>query len=345
MPKAPAETELQGALHEISNALTVVLGWLEDARVQIPAGPGLKAVEVALAHARRGHTIARRAIGARVDSDSSVRSALSVAADAATATFREAEHRGTKIRLSDAESDAMVEGSDDILQILVNLLLNALSFSPKGSEVRMDVATVQAHVLFTVADQGPGVGVESRAKLFLRGNSMRPGGAGVGLAHSRELAAKHGASLSLLNGDAGAAFELRWPISDAPSQTVQLAPRSQSLSGMRLIVLEDDTAVMEMVQFGLEAYGAIVDAATNVAQLTELSNNGETYDAALVDFSPIQFDAPRVLGDLQAKKAGVPIILISGSAIAPDEVLPLAAWVQKPFELGELVRALNDLRS
>lgn len=334
------ETELQAALHEVSNALTVVLGGLDDARKALPPGAASDALELAYAHAKRGHKIARRAIGARTDGDLGVRSALSIASDAVAATAREATLRGVGVEICETGTDAMVEGSDAVLQILINLLLNALAFSPQGSAVRLHV-DIEAQVVFRVTDQGPGIAPELRARLFTPGHSMRPGGAGVGLSHSRDLAMQHQATLRLLDRALGAEFELRWPVSDAPSQTIQRPPRPEGIAGLRLIVLEDDAAVMGMVQFGLETRGAIVDTARTLAELTTLACNAVHYDAALVDFSPIQFDAARVLTDLQVRKPGLPIILISGSAVAPDEGLPLAAYVQKPFEVAELVVAIQ----
>ncbi|HKQ70859.1 MAG TPA: sensor histidine kinase, partial [Polyangiaceae bacterium] len=59
------ERDLAGALHEVSNALTVVLGWLDNARANAD-GAALEAIEVARAHAGLGHAIARRAVGAPI---------------------------------------------------------------------------------------------------------------------------------------------------------------------------------------------------------------------------------------------------------------------------------------
>src|SRR3954454_9465055 len=84
-PASPAEdpgADLAGALHEVSNSLTVVLGWLDHAKHRTPAGEARQAIEVALSHARLGHTIARRAIGAEVAEGNVTRSAVSVARDA-----------------------------------------------------------------------------------------------------------------------------------------------------------------------------------------------------------------------------------------------------------------------
>src|SRR4051812_29289889 len=63
------ERDLAGALHEVSNALTVVLGWIEGARAADQNSNVRGALDVAIARARLAHRIVRRAIGAAVDGD------------------------------------------------------------------------------------------------------------------------------------------------------------------------------------------------------------------------------------------------------------------------------------
>src|SRR5688572_15563773 len=74
------ERDLAGALHEVSNALTVVLGWLDNARDNLEGGP-LEALEIARAHASLGHAIARRAVGAPLQEGTELRSALTLVRD------------------------------------------------------------------------------------------------------------------------------------------------------------------------------------------------------------------------------------------------------------------------
>jgi len=76
------------ALHEVSNSLTVVLGWLDRAKSQMPHGEAHAAIDVALSHARLGHSIARRAIGAEVQEGNVTRSALSVARERCSASLK-----------------------------------------------------------------------------------------------------------------------------------------------------------------------------------------------------------------------------------------------------------------
>src|SRR6187455_1608999 len=69
-PPPDQEADLAGALHEVSNALTVVLGWLDVAHSRLPPGAARDAIDVALTHARLGHGISRGAIGAEAPESS-----------------------------------------------------------------------------------------------------------------------------------------------------------------------------------------------------------------------------------------------------------------------------------
>src|SRR5690606_7202817 len=81
----------------------------------------------------------------------------------------------------------------------------------------------------------------------------RRAGAGIGLSYSHALADKDGGSLRLLPSRRGAVFELSWPVSEAPWRTSQRVPPASALNGLKVLVLEDDAAVMAMIQMGLAA--------------------------------------------------------------------------------------------
>lgn len=340
-PVSPPDLDLAGTLHEVSNALTVVLGWVAEARDKLPPGEVRDALEIAYSHAHRGHAAARRAIDGRVECDASVRSSESLVNDAVSAAAREAEKRRVILRHDEAERDECVDNPDAVLQILVNLLLNAVAFSPDGGVVCISGQSTPGYIVFRVADEGPGVPEGQRSSLFTRGQSLRPGGAGIGLSYSHALADKHGGSLRLLPSRRGAVFELSWPVSEAPSRTSQRVPPASALNGLKVLVLEDDAAVMAMIQMGLAARGIEVIPAGDLRELTLLVEQGTAYDAAFVDLSPIVDDPTGALELVRRGRIDVPVILISGSAIPPQAQLEYSSWVHKPFEVGELCRALS----
>lgn len=342
------EADLAGALHEVSNALTVVLGWLDTAFLRLPAGTareGLEeALDVARTHARIGHSVARSAIGADIHvGGSRERSARAMARCALLGVTPAAERRGVTLRLqSPDDCRSLVGASGRMLQILTNLLLNAIEFSPEGGDVTVSLREECGRVFVSVADQGPGMDADHAARLLDDGppESRRPGGAGLGLRHSAALARATGGELRLAQSGPGSRFELEWPIAEARSGARTQRRPSGSLAGLRVLVIEDDEAVRTLIEVALEARGAHVFTTASVTELE--SARAAPWAAALVDLSPIASDIPGALGRLRAESPGAPIILISGTATGvPREADgKVAAWVRKPFEMGEVVDVL-----
>lgn len=383
-PEPAANGSMAGALHEVSNALTVVMGWLNAARAEVLSDSVREALDVAYKHARRGHHVARTAIAApsvehcgvtkinrRRSADETTtlsesppesdvertawfepsepvaRTADAVGADALLAAQVEANEKGVRLVAGGTGADGVVDGADELLQVLVNLLLNAIAFTPSGSTVQLDTVAARGEVRFLVSDEGPGVPELQRKRLFQRGHSLRPGGAGIGLAHSQDLAEEHGGGLRLAQSDVGACFEVRWPLRELPSRTL---PRSLALEGRKVLVLEDDQAVMDMVRFGLESRGAEVLSAATLAEVGVLTALHRDIDVALVDLSPLGGDYARASQELRAHQPELSLVLMSGSvsgnAIESGATeLRVGAWVRKPFELGELYDCLEKVLS
>jgi heavy metal sensor kinase len=110
------------------------------------------------------------------------------------------------------EGDALVtvEGDRPLLrQVLVNILHNAIKYSPPGGVVWVVVAFAEESCVIEIADDGPGIPPEHHAKIFDRfyrvdeGRSRNAGGAGLGLAIARWTIDAHGGVLSLRNRKEG----------------------------------------------------------------------------------------------------------------------------------------------
>lgn len=355
--------ELAGALHEVSNALTVVLGWLQHAQEQLPQGPAAEAVEVARKHAALGHGIARRAVGASQTESSELLSARSVAEQLVLSVSPEATRRGVRVEISEDSANALIAHGDAVQQIVLNLLLNALAFTPHGREIRFSLRNEDTFIVFRIEDDGPGVPANVRQGLFVRSNSMRPGGAGIGLSHSHKLAERWGGNLALLHrAQGGACFDLHWPATEAPSSstlpssTVPCAPARQqsnsttpvqvgALAGLQVAVLEDDADVMGMLELGLSSRGVTLYPLANKEALFEFADNGPSVDAILIDLSPIASDPEGAIRRLRARSPRAAVYLISGTVLSTDAGPDIAGWIRKPFELGEIYEALSKVRS
>lgn len=120
-------------------------------------------------------------------------------------------------------ADPLLAGRFDFalsLRILVNLLENALKYTPADTPIELTARREGAELLFGVADRGPGVPASERTRIFApfyRPPGARPdtGGAGLGLAIARGLAAAQGGTVTLEPRDGGGSvFTLRLPAAD-----------------------------------------------------------------------------------------------------------------------------------
>lgn len=342
-----ADRDVEAALHELGNALSVVVGWLETARSGAIDDPRVRsAIEHAHVRALRAHRIARRAIGGEIPTNAERLGAL--LEEAVVGLRPLAEARGVRVELVSAAelATASVSGGDRLLQVLTNLLLNALELSPRGGRIELAVRCEAEAVSLLVSDEGPGVPPEERAALFLRGKTSRPGGVGIGLSHAAELAEAEGGELRLDEGTTtgGAVFRVRWPLEqpEAPSSAPRTT-RAASLSGLRVLVLDDDDAIVELIDTVLSARGAEVVSARTEEDLRLAVERGP-FDVALLDASPLGEGSDALLDRLCRESPSLHAILISGSrdAAIPASLSPArTSWVHKPFEMAQIVDALQ----
>ncbi|NOU29238.1 MAG: sensor histidine kinase [Polyangiaceae bacterium] len=340
------EADLAGALHDVSNALTVLLGWAEEASA-VDASP--EAIRYALSviadEARRARNLARRTIGGSAEMESD---ALDGVVDRVVSALSvEAHKRGLRIERQGKAPEASAEGSA-VAQIAVNLLLNAMAYSPRGGAVRIRTSETEDDVSVDVEDDGPGVPAERRDSIF-EGDSTRVGGTGVGLRHARDLARSLGGDLMLLiSPRSGASFRLTWPkippapvsfASVVPPPTLSVRAGSLLLGGTRVLVVEDDPAVTGLLEVALEARGAMVTLASSVEEVFAAAGD---QDAILVDLSPIAGNVEQAVAMLRSKSPRARFIVTTGSVDSVPDVLFGARVVRKPFEVGEIVTAIAE---
>ncbi len=110
-------------------------------------------------------------------------------------------------------ADAMVEcDAEQITQVLLNLILNALQILPEGGQIRL--ATYQQKNMFfiQIADNGPGIPVDERNRIFEAFFFRREGGVGLGLAIVQQIVVAHGGDIEVGESEMGGArFTIRLP--------------------------------------------------------------------------------------------------------------------------------------
>src|SRR5688572_4609754 len=219
-----------------------------------------------------------------------------------------AEAKGIQIRTSLVPSECSIKGdSNRLRQVVWNLLLNAIKFTPRGGSVSTELHCNDASVILTVADTGEGIDADFLPHVFDRFRqaegsiSRRQGGLGLGLAVVRHLVELHGGSVRAASEGKGkgATFTVELPLVTQDKESVAMAavgstsgerrittthaarvnarPKSSptragnskpqvSLSGINILLVEDDSDTRTLIQRMLELRGAKVTLAASAAE-------------------------------------------------------------------------------
>ena len=252
-------------------------------------------------------------------------------------------------------------------QVLLNLLFNAIKFTPSGGQVTLRVGgnAADGHVdcHFEVVDSGEGVAPELQRQIFEpfiqveSDHSRHHGGAGLGLAISRQLVALMGGDLDLESSPGEGSrfhFSLRFPVcSSAPgddeaAEEEKASARSGgALAGRRILVVEDDPLNRFFIEQLLRKEGLEVNVAESGEAALELLRQGSEIDLVLMDVSMPGMDGYETTQKIRAELglATLPVIALTAHAIDGERQRCLDAgmddYLTKPIDLDGLRATLS----
>ncbi len=126
------------------------------------------------------------------------------------------DRRGRRVRFAAhlAEPSPRAHGvKDQIVQVLLNLLLNAAEASPEGGEVRVETADENGQAVIRIADDGEGISSDDQRRLFEPFFSTKAHGTGLGLSICYSLVNAHGGSIRVESEPGeGAVFTVYLPL-------------------------------------------------------------------------------------------------------------------------------------
>ena len=284
--------------HELRTPLNAMLGWTQ-LMVKPDAGPDViaRGVDVITRNTRlQAQLIAdlldiSRIVSGKLRLDIEEVDVASVVGDAIDTVQRDADGKRIAIRRELDNAVGMIAGDAARLQQIVwNLLSNAIKFTPEGGQISVRLRKVGLDAEITVTDTGVGIRPEFLPHIFDRFQqadqsiTRRFGGLGLGLSIVKHLVELHGGSISAESAGIGegATFTIVLPSSagtglmDVRSDVVPKDPVQprDSLSGIRVLVVEDEPDTCEFLHRFLRGYGAEVVIARSAAEaLSRISDD------------------------------------------------------------------------
>ncbi len=191
-----------------------------------------------------------------------------------------ADQEGVTLEIS--STDAQIWGDGDrLVQVLVNLLSNAVKFSPRGSTVHLSASREEGCALVRVRDEGRGIPSSFRAAIFERfrqveaSDARQKGGSGLGLAICKAIIEQHGGSIGVESEEGkGSEFWFRLPDSSRavkPDTALPAAPLPSPAGGPEVLIVEDDAALLNVMERQLLQAGFFVRRAMTGEQAIALT--------------------------------------------------------------------------
>lgn len=239
---------------------------------------------------------------------------------------------------------------DRFVQVLTNLVSNAIKYAPAQTRVRVTVqATPNSRMRFSVSDKGPGIPNDKMDKLFVKfqqldsSDARAKEGTGLGLAIAKAIVEQHDGRIGVeSSAGQGSTFWFELPL----LLEANVDGRQEMLPGQRwrVLVVEDDVHLTEILKATLAPEGFEVLYAPTLAKADTILS--ETVpDAILLDIKlPDGNGLERLdLWRSQTALKEVPVVVLSGRK--PDSKSAgtplLIDWITKPFDEKRLKKSLR----
>ena len=243
------------------------------------------------------------------------------------------------------------------MQVMANLISNAIKYSPKGG--RVDIAVIERGdvVRTMVTDYGPGVPEKFRATIFQKFSqadssaARDQNGTGLGLSISKAIVEKFGGTINFTSKpNMETIFYFDLPKGRVEVKRLEEAAVIPANTSNRLLICEDDEDQAKYLRVMLQNGGYNADIAATVAQarhmLAEHDYQAMLLDLLLPDQDGIAFI--RQLRDNEQTRT-LPIIVLSviaqtGRTLLNGDAISVVDWLDKPVDFNKLLKSIDIIK-
>jgi signal transduction histidine kinase/CheY-like chemotaxis protein len=236
---------------------------------------------------------------------------------------------------------------DRLIQIVTNLIQNAVKFTPEGGRIVVTVRREnQTFAGVSVQDTGPGIPAEFLDQIFdpfFRIKQVRSGtkGLGLGLSIVRTLVELQGGTITA-QSEPGHGAELLFTIPLLP--TVAVSRSSVSAEAPCIMVVEDDPDIRQLLQDRFRAMGYRAQSVVDGIRAIEVMRT-ERFEGMILDIGIPSMDGMEVLRQIRRWDQQIPIVVVTASGSKESAVRAIGmgaqAYMLKPFDVDELQRVAD----
>jgi len=360
--------------HELRTPLNAIIGWAAILRQRNLDPEVAKPIEVIHRNAQAQVRIiddlldVSRVITGKLQIEPKPADLVAIVRDALEVVRPSADAKGIKLEFKPkTDFCLMVADPERLQQVVWNLLSNAVKFTPSLGTVELLLRHEGPKVTLTVTDSGLGIDpaflpmVFDRFKQADASITRRVGGLGLGLALVRHIVELHGGTVEAASEGIGkgASFTVMLPVravvpaspvSNRKHDVVSHPPARVDLTGVRVLVVDDEADARELVADVLSSAGALVETARSAAegfeQFTRFHPDVVVSDIGMPDEDGYSF-IRRVRSLPRAEGASVPALALTAFAREEDRAQALragyTAHVGKPVDPEVLTSAVKNL--
>jgi len=352
-----------GVAHNVNNTLTGILGRAQlILRNSNDEGKIKAGLELIIKSAEDGAHIIRRIQDFARQRPSREFETISIAdllKDACEMTRPRWESRSefAQIRFAlHADCQAHVKGDPvELREVLVNMIYNAIDAMPYGGEIRLTTQESRERVVISVNDTGSGMTAEVKQRLFdpfftTKGKA----GTGMGLAVSFGIIRRHEGSIEVDSEPGrGTTFKISLPkVVPATPTADGVSPQAPAVVAsddkVRVLVVDDETHVREVLIEALEAEGCeVVAAQSGEIALALYEQYDGKFDAVFTDIGMPEMSGWELCTEIRERSKTIPLAIISGWADAISVQTRNAVnadWVvAKPFDINKICDIAQEI--
>jgi signal transduction histidine kinase/CheY-like chemotaxis protein len=349
-----------GVAHNVNNTLTGILGRAQLLLRTKDTDKISSGIEMIIKSAEDGAHIIRRIQDFARRQPSRKFEAVSVAG-LMKDVCEMSRHRwealnGPQIRLAlVADCTASVMGDAvELREVLVNMIYNAIDAMPSGGEIRMSSQEINGRVVLTIADNGIGMAPEVKSRLFDPFFTTKgKGGTGMGMAVSFGIIRRHNGSIDVESEPGrGTTFRILLPIAELLQTHAEVSSSEADTlpagDRIRALVVDDETAVREVLREALEAEGCEVLVAESGEMALRLYDaRAGQVDVVFTDIGMPEMSGWELASEIRKRSGTLPLAIVSGwaDAISCDARQAIKAdWVvSKPFDIATIASIANEV--